>query len=107
MVRLAHYMGIVYPGGAFEVSTTSIQLFMYILQYLSTKVGDLAFAHVPLRALHLSSYDKWLTKCGLPQYNSSEPDIDQIWSNVNFATWNTVIKAESNIFLSCGKALPL
>ena len=51
-------MGIVYPGGAFEVSTTSIQLYMYILQYLSTKVGDLAFAHVPLRALHLSSYDK-------------------------------------------------
>ena len=26
MVRLAHYMGIVHPGSAFEVSTTSIQL---------------------------------------------------------------------------------
>ena len=28
MVRLAHYMGIVYPGGAFEVSTTSIQVLL-------------------------------------------------------------------------------
>ena len=28
MVRLAHYMGIVHPGGVFEVSTTSIQVEM-------------------------------------------------------------------------------
>ena len=26
MVRLAQYMGIVHPGGTFEVSTTSIQV---------------------------------------------------------------------------------
>ena len=30
MVRLAHYMGIVHPGGAFEVSTTSIQVAMFV-----------------------------------------------------------------------------
>ena len=27
MVRLVHYMGIVHPGGAFEVSTTEIQAY--------------------------------------------------------------------------------
>ena len=29
MVRLAHYMGIVHPGGAFEVSTTTCSIQVY------------------------------------------------------------------------------
>ena len=33
MVRLAHYMGIVHPGCAFEVSTTSIQVHMIDLRH--------------------------------------------------------------------------
>ena len=38
MVRLAHYMGIVHPGGAFEVSTTSIQ---GLLLYWNTTIYSL------------------------------------------------------------------
>ena len=37
MVRLAHYMGIAHPGGAFEVSTTSVQASIHLTYIIQVK----------------------------------------------------------------------